>query len=322
MKPRDWGLMALRREPMPFAPDGRQCRPPMFELSMEITDELFDRRWIRLEHLEAVSGEERRSMLHHKAETYFITAERLGSPFIRTRYFPTLEDELETIRHLQRLGAGDYILCAEADDTFRIPDGDEYLTFVYGMSDHPEDVLAEGERRCQATIDRGKHLVDAGVEVITMCADYCFNTGPFLSPRQWDRFIGQFYNRQVRELKEYGAKVVKHTDGNLMLLLSRLVDAGADALQSIDPMAGVDIAQVKRLVGDKICLIGNVHLGKLQSGTRDEIRESAEYCMRYGGKGGGYIYGSCNSIFPGVPAENYLYMLDLWRESGPSPLEI
>ena len=42
------------------------------------------------------------------------------------------------------------------------------------------------------------------------------------------------------------------------------------ALHSIDPMAGVDIREVKRLVGDKVCLCGNVHCAALQTGTDEE----------------------------------------------------
>ncbi len=315
MKPRDWALAALRHQELPF-------RPPTFELSMELTQELLGRHWITLEELEAATGAERHRLLAEKAETYFLTAERLTYGFIRTRFFPTLEDELETIEHLKRMGAEDkYLLTAEADNTFRIPDGPELEKFVYDIADRPDELLAYASKWCDEGIERGKRLIDAGVRVITMCADYCFNNGPFLSPKMWDRFIGQFYYRQVRALKEYGAIIIKHTDGNIMPLLDRLVDAGVDALQSIDPIAGIDIAEVKRRVGHKVCLIGNVNLAKLQQGTREEIAESALYCLKHGSPGGGYIYGSCNSIFPGVPLENYLYMLEIWREFGPSPLD-
>jgi uroporphyrinogen decarboxylase len=307
-------MAALRREEMPY-------RPPTFELEMQLTQELLGRRYMTLEDLQAVSGAERRRFLAERAETYLLTAERLQYSFIRVRFFPTLEDEIETIRILRRIGGADYLLTAEADNTFRIPDGDEYLEFVYGLKDRPDEVLEYASNWCDEGIERGKRLIDAGVEVITMCADYCFNSGPFLSPKMWDRFIGQFYYRQVQALKEYGAYVIKHTDGNIMLLLDRLVDAGVDALHSIDPIAGVDIAEVKRLVGDRVCLIGNVDLAKLQQGPPEDIEASARYCLEHASAGGGHIYGSCNSIFEGVPLENYLYMLDIWREFGPSPLD-
>lgn len=321
MNLRTWGLLALDRQPMPIAADGRRCRPPMMELSIEITRELFGRRWVTLADLESASGAERTRLLHEKAETYLMTAQALGTPFIRVRFFPTLEDELETIHYLRQLGIDDFVLTAEADNTFRIPDGDTYLRFVYDMADRPEEVLNYASQWCDEGIEQGKRLIDAGVDVITMCADYCFNNGPFLSPTQWDRFIGQFYERQVNALKSYGARIIKHTDGNIMPLLDRLVAPPIDALHSIDPMAGVDIAEVKRRVGQRVCLIGNVHLGKLQAGTRAEIAESAAYCLEHASGGGGYIFASCNSIFEGVPVENYYYMLDFWRAWGPSPLE-
>lgn len=314
MKPRDWALAALRRERMPY-------RPPTFELEMQLSEELLGRRYLTLEDLEAASGAERHRLLAERAETYLLTAQKLGYSIIRVRFFPTLEDELETIAHLRRIGGEDYLIAAEADNTFRIPDGDQLLRFVFDLQDRPDEVLEYASKWCDEGIERGKRLIDAGVEVITMCADYCFNSGPFLSPPMWERFIGQFYRRQVRALKEYGAYIIKHTDGNIMPLLDRLVDAGINALHSIDPIAGVDIAEVKRRVGDRVCLIGNVNLAKLQHGTKEEIAESARYCLEHAAPGGGYIYGSCNSIFKGVPLENYLYMLDIWRQFGPSPLE-
>ncbi|HEX9015215.1 MAG TPA: uroporphyrinogen decarboxylase family protein [Chloroflexota bacterium] len=312
MKPRDWGLAALRHEDLPY-------RPPNFELQMELTEELLGRRWLTEEDIAASMGAERHAMLAERAETYLMTAETLEYAFIRVRFFPSLEDELECIAHLRDVGGDDYLLTAEADNTFRIPDGTQYTRFVYDLVDRPEEVLEYASRWCDEGIERGKRLIDAGVSAITMCADYCFNSGPFLSPDMWDRFIGQFYNRQVRALKEYGAIVIKHTDGDIMPLLTRLTEPGIDALHSIDPIAGVDIAKVKQLIGHDTCLIGNVNLARLQQGTREEIEQSARYCLEHAGPGGGYIYSSCNSIFKGVPLENYLYMLAIWKDFGPSP---
>ncbi len=56
MKPRDWSLAALRRESTLY-------RPPTFELSMELTQELLGRCWLTLENLQAVSDAERQRLL-------------------------------------------------------------------------------------------------------------------------------------------------------------------------------------------------------------------------------------------------------------------
>jgi len=314
MKPRDWGLTALQREVTSY-------RPPTFELSMELTEHLLGRRWITCKDLQEASGAQRHRLLHERAETYLMASAKLQYPFIRPRFYPTLDDLVETIHILRRIGGEDYLLTAEADNTFRIPDGDDFMVFVYDLHDRPDEVIDYAARQCDETIERGKRLIDAGVEVITMCADYCFNSGPFMSPEMWDRFIGQFYYRQVEALKSYGAYIIKHTDGDIMPILDRLVAPEIDALHSIDPIAGVDIAKVKMLVGDQVCLIGNVNVAKVQQGPLEEIAESARYCLEHCSSGGGYIFGTCNSVFEGVPLENYLYMLDIWRGFGPSPLE-
>ena len=69
-----------------------------------------------------------------------------------------------------------------------------------------------------------------------------------------------------------GFYAIKHTDGNIMPILDQLVQAGPHALHSLDPQGGVDIAEVKRLYGDRVCLIGNVNCGLLDTGTDEEVR--------------------------------------------------
>ena len=101
-----------------------------------------------------------------------------------------------------------------------------------------------------------------------------------------------------------------------MPILDQLVQANPHALHSIDPQAGVDIKEVKRLVGDKVCLIGNVHCGKMQTGTPEEVIESARYALSNGMPGGGYIFSTSNCVYTGMQLERYELMLDVWKNEG------
>jgi len=103
--------------------------------------------------------------------------------------------------------------------------------------------------------------------------------------------------------------------------MDMIVDAGPHAIQSIDPIALVDIRKIKGKFGTKICLMGNVNTAHLQMGSKQEIIESSEYSLKFGMPDGGYIYSSCNSIFEGVPLENYLLMLDVREKMGYYDLE-
>jgi uroporphyrinogen decarboxylase len=84
----------------------------------------------------------------------------------------------------------------------------------------------------------------------------------------------------------------------------------------LDPQAGVDIAVVKRMIGDKLCLIGNVNCGLLQTGTDEDAAQSARYALRNGMPGGGYVFSTSNCIYTGMPLKRYELMLDVWRKEG------
>ena len=87
-------------------------------------------------------------------------------------------------------------------------------------------------------------------------------------------------------------------------------------MHSLDPQADVDIAEVKRLCGDKVCLIGNVNCGALQTGTEKEVIESVHYALRNGMPGGGYIFSTSNCIYTGLKLSRYELMLDVSRKEG------
>jgi uroporphyrinogen decarboxylase len=161
-----------------------------------------------------------------------------------------------------------------------------------------------------------------GLDGFALCSDYCFNTGPFLSPHMFGEFITPYLARLTQAYRDMGFYTIKHTDGNILPILDQLVQTHPHALHSLDPMAGVDIAEVKRRYGDKLCLIGNVNCAKLDTGSEAEVIESARYCLRHGMPGYGYIFSTSNCIYTGMRLARYDLMLDVWRREGnyPDPL--
>ena len=51
-----------------------------------------------------------------------------------------------------------------------------------------------------------------------------------------------------------GFYAIKHTDGNILPTLDQLVQTHPHGLHSLDPQAGIDIAEVKRLMVTKSAL--------------------------------------------------------------------
>jgi uroporphyrinogen decarboxylase len=157
---------------------------------------------------------------------------------------------------------------------------------------------------------------DGGLDGFALCSDYCLNTGPFLSPDQFSEFVTPFLVKLVRGYRDLGFYTIKHTDGNIMPIVGQLVDARPHALHSLDPQAGVDMAVMKKRFGGRVCLIGNVNCGKLDTGTDAEVVESARYALRNGMPGGGYIFSTSNCIYTGMRLSRYELMLDIWRREG------
>lgn len=200
------------------------------------------------------------------------------------------------------------------DGTFAIPDGNQMYDFAYRTVDDPEGLCEEAAQMAENAIEANLRQREAGVDVVMLCSDYCYNSGPFLSPAMFDRFIFPYLADICHASREAGLYVIKHTDGNIMPIIDRLVDAGPHALHSIDPMAGVDIKVVKELYGDRVALCGNVHCAALQTGTDEEVRQSAEYCLTHGAKNGGYIFATSNVPFRGMPPARYRMILDIWKQ--------
>lgn len=191
---------------------------------------------------------------------------------------------------------------------------DDWEQFATDLAERRDLIHAEAERRCQDACGRIDRLVDAGADFIYLPHDVAGNGGTFCSPADFREIVTPYLARLVARVKQRGALAFFHSDGNLMSVLDQILACEPHALQSLDPMAGMDLAVVKRLTYGKMALMGNVQCNLLQDGPREAIRRSARYCLEHGSPGGGYIFSTSNTIFPGMPLENYEYMLEVFRE--------
>ena len=317
MTPRERFIAALERRPL-------TGRVPHFELVFFLTMEAFGKvhpshrnyeQWLQME--------ERERQLHREdmADLYLATAERYEHSAIFLHPNPgTLEETIRLIDLIREKSGDRYFLMRHGDVTFGIPDGRQMTEFCYRLVDEPDKLKAEAQANVDAMLRKAEVLArHGGLDGFALCTDYCFNTGPFLSPAQFSEFVTPYLAQLTRGMRDLGFYVIKHTDGNIMPIIDQLVETGPHALHSLDPQAGVDIAEVKRRYGNQICLIGNVNCGLMDTGTDEEVIESARYALRHGMPGGGYIFSTSNCIYTGMPLRRYELILDVWRREGNYP---
>ena len=314
MTPRERFIAALERRPVPG-------RVPNFELVFFLTMEAFGRVHPshRSYHQWDQMAESERDLHRRDMSDLFIqTARRFEHDAIFLHPNPGREEEVLRCVDLVREETGDeFFLMLHGDATYSIPNGDAMTEWCARAAEEPGKVQSEASRHVDDALERGQRLADhGGLDGFALCADYCFNPGPFLQPEWFDDFVTPYLHRLVRGYRDQGHYVIKHTDGNIMPILDRLVDAEPHALHSLDPQGDVDMAEVKRLVGDRVCLIGNVNCGLLDSGTDEECIESARYALRHGMPGGGFIFSTSNCVYTGMRLERYELILDVMRREG------
>ncbi|MBN1557049.1 MAG: hypothetical protein JW951_02750 [Lentisphaerae bacterium] len=315
MTPRESMMAALNREP----PRGHV---PHFELAFFLTMEAFGRIHVRhraYHQWDQMSEHERELHRRDVADLWVATVRRFdlaGLLFYGPQGF-TDDDVRRSLEHIRTLSGLERFVAMHGDATFSLPSGETMMEFVSRLAEDPAGLKDEAQRRVDAALERGRAIQGWGtLDGFALCADYCFNDNPFLSPAMFDEFITPYLVQLVAGYRELGFYVIKHTDGNIMPILDALVSANPHALHSIDPQGGVDLAEVKARVGDRVCLIGNVNCALLQTGTDAQVVEDVRRALRQGMPGGGYIFGTSNCIYTGMPLARYELMLKTWREEG------
>jgi uroporphyrinogen decarboxylase len=315
MTPRQSFINALERKPVNVG------RVPHFELVFFLTMEAFGKvhplhrnyhQWKQM------SETERRLHRNDIACLYIETARRYEHSAIFIHANPYAEEEYIWLIDLIREMSGDeFCLLIEGDATYPIPSGDEMVAFSCKMADDPKSIKDEAAKRVTERLERAERLSKhGGLDGFMLCCDYCLNDGPFMSPGQFSEFVTPYLAQLISGYRSLGFYTIKHTDGNIKPIIDQLVDANPHALHSLDPQGKVDIGEVKRKYGNRICLVGNVNCGLMDTGSDEEVIASAENALKFGMPDGGYIFATSNCVYTGMSLRRYELILEVWRSCG------
>ncbi len=126
-----------------------------------------------------------------------------------------------------------------------------------------------------------------------------------ISPRIFDEFVAPYDAELIELAHAVGQRIVYHTCGGMMPILERIAGMQPDAMETFTPpgMGGdVRLAEAKRRIGDRVCMIGgfdqfHYFVGCTPEQTRAEVRR----CFEEAGAGGGYILCPSDHFFDAEP---------------------
>jgi len=271
-----------------------------------------------------LSPTERERALFYNAEIMVETAERAGHDAIKDinwywevapgtpayLWLPDEESRLNQIRALKKVAGDQYFIIGTCSGMMNIPDGEHIDDFVIELFEAPRKLKNKYEKMLLEGIEQQHRLLAAGADGLLAPCDVAFNSGTFISPAQMDEFFFPYLNRWVENLRKQNVISIWHTDGNILSVIDRTIASGVTAIQCVDPLGGMDIVEVKKRVGGKLALIGNIDCSLLQFGPAEEIEREVKRVIDGCEDGGGFVLSGCNAIFRGIPAEHYQVMVD------------
>ncbi len=135
------------------------------------------------------------------------------------------------------------------------------------------------------------------------------SSNDFISPETFRRLSLPSLKDMVERLKADGMTSVLHCDGNWDLNLEALreLPAGCTVVE-LDGTS--DIFKAKDIIGDRMCISGDVPADLLALGSPSEVDEYCHRLIEEVGKGGGFILASGCEVAPNAKPENVKAMIE------------
>jgi len=191
-------------------------------------------------------------------------------------------------------------------DAFSLSRG--LIPFVYDLYKYPEEIKKASLALVESYVSWVKLMVGIfGVRRAQISLHRSSND--FISPEQFRQLSLPSLKEIVERLADAGIISILHLDGNWDLNLEslRVLPAGQCIIQ-FDGTS--DIFKAKEVVGDRMCIYGDVHPAMMAMGSPAEVDEYCHRLIEEVGKGGGFILGTGCELDANSKPENVKVMME------------
>ncbi|SDI36794.1 uroporphyrinogen decarboxylase family protein [Desulfosporosinus hippei] len=184
---------------------------------------------------------------------------------------------------------------------------DYLLAIAKGDSMIPELV----SKAIAANVELGLQALASGANGIIIADDIAYQNGTFISPSALRKYFFPGLAEQVNVLRREKVPVFFHADGNLLSVLTDIINCGVDGLHSLDFSSLSDIEKVRMATANKLCLMGGYDLGWFEAENRAEKALQLLEVTSSGKLGKGHIFGSSAGILGSTLKANQV--LDVYQ---------
>ncbi len=162
-----------------------------------------------------------------------------------------------------------------------------------------------------------KLAVETDHIVFALADDCAYKNATMISPKDHTDLVVPYYREICDVVRKAGKFIFFHSDGFTEPYFPGLIDAGFHGVESLEPMAGMNLKHLKETYGDKLCLIGNIDVSQtLPLGTPEDVAREVKQCIEDAAEGGGYILSPCTDLTDSVPLENAIAMVEATKKYG------
>ncbi len=113
------------------------------------------------------------------------------------------------------------------------------------------------------------------------------------SPEMWNRFVWPYFKQLVEEVVDSGLIAILHLDSNWTRELNRFLELPkGKCIMSLD--GETDIFAAKMILGDHMCLMGDVPAAMLSMDTPDDVHRYCEKLINEIGPSGFILQSGCD----------------------------
>lgn len=188
--------------------------------------------------------------------------------------------------------------------------------FIYLSYDDPLLFSEWIEVHFQHKLRMVKALADPSTTPIAFIGeDIAHKTGLIFSPHLLEKEFFPRLKTLCEVLHQRGVKVIFHSDGNLWEVLDMLMACEIDALNPLEPEAGMDLEKVRLACPDRVILIGNLDCSYLLPfGEERDIEREIKRIVGVARESGRVIFASSSELHDGIPLEKIQFMFETFQK--------